>query len=210
MVCDFSVDEFILCLILMKNIFSLIVKKLFSLLLRVRCLLSTLISYVYTLGNPLINFEEKCQFGRSVQIRATDGGVISFGKRVCVSDGVKIIVQSGRLIIEDDVFIGVGCIIVCTKDIFIGKDTLIAEYVVIRDQDHRIGSRPIRSAGFQATPIHIGSDVWIGCKASVLRGAGVGDRCVIGAHALVRSQIPEDTLAVGVPARAVKRLRAVQ
>lgn len=144
--------------------------------------------------------------GRMVQIQVTDGGSISIGSRCSLSEGVKIVAQGGMVTIADDVFIGVGCMIVCKEHVEIGKDTQIAEYVVIRDQDHRTDSRPIRMSGFHTSPINIGNDVWIGCKSSILRGSIIGDRSVIGAHALVRSHIDKDMLAVGVPARAIKSM----
>ena len=168
--------------------------------------LSTVRCYVAALGNPSLVIAKQCHFGKSVKLLATDGGSISIGSRCSLSEGVTIVAQGGEVTIADDVFIGVGCMIVCKEHIEIGKDTQIAEYVVIRDQDHRTDSRPIRMSGFHTSPIHIGDDVWIGCKASVLRGASIGDRCVIGAHALVRSHIDKDMLAVGVPARAIKSM----
>lgn len=137
-------------------------------------------------------------------MRATDGGRIVLGRRVHISDNVKLVVQGGIVIIEDDVFIGVGAIIVCKESIFIGRDSLISEYVVVRDQDHDTRARPIKNSGFLTSPIHIGSDVWVGCKATILRGSVVGARCVVGAHALVNSHIDEDMLVVGVPARAIR------
>ena len=63
---------------------------------------------------------------------------------------------------------------------------------------------------FKTRPIYIGNDVWIGCKAIVLRGAYMGYRSVIGARALVKSRILNDMLAVGVPARVVKRIESGQ
>jgi acetyltransferase-like isoleucine patch superfamily enzyme len=92
------------------------------------------------------------------------------------------------------------------RSIQIGEDTLIAEYVVIRNQDHRTDLRPVRLPGFNSSPILIGRDVWIGCKASLLRGSSIGDRCVVGAHALVRSNMDDDMLVAGVPAKALRRL----
>ena len=122
---------------------------------------------------------------------------------VSVGDRVQILARGGQITIEEAVFIGTGCLIVSIDSIEIGQDTLIAEYVVIRDQNHRTDSRPVRLAGFTALKIRVGRDVWIGCKASILRGGGVGDRAVVGAHALVNSQIPEGMLAVGAPARCI-------
>ena len=166
--------------------------------------------YLRIVGNPAIKIDRRCLFGRSVKLIATDGGVISMGSGASLGDYVQLIVQGGKLTIEDNVFVGTGSIIVCREKIFIGQDTLIAEYVVIRDQDHSTETRPIRKSGFHISPIKIGRDVWIGCKATILRGANVGDHCVIGAHALVKSTIPNGMLAVGVPARVVKRIESGQ
>lgn len=194
----------------MSNKFILFLRKFRSAAARCRCFVSTLFCYINAFGNPAIVIKKNCQFGFSVKLTATDGGVISIGERTKLGDHVQIITQGGRVIIENDVFVGSGSIIVSRENIFIGRDTLIAEYVVIRDQDHSFDSRPVRSSGFHTSPVYIGQDVWVGCKASILRGSHVGDRCVIGAHALVKSYMPDDMLAVGIPARAVKRLRSAQ
>ena len=190
----------------MQKIFYLLICKCKSIYLHFMNLISTLYFYIFVFCNPLINIGKNCKFGKAVKILVTDDGFISIGSRTYFGDNVQIIVQKGKLSIDDDVFIGTGSIIVCRDRIAIGRDTLIAEYVVIRDQDHSINSRPIRNSGFHTSPIYIGQDVWIGCKASILRGSSVGDRCVIGAHALVKSRIADDMLALGVPARAVKRV----
>lgn len=194
----------------MSSKFKLLIRKFRSTVALCNCFISTLFSYIDAFGNPAIVIKKNCQFGRAVKLAATDGGSISIGERTSLGDHVQITAQGGRLTIENDVFVGVGSIIVCREDVFIGRDTLIAEYVVIRDQDHRLDSRPVRISGFHTSPVYIGQDVWIGCKASILRGSYVGDRCVIGAHALVKSHIPVGMLATGIPARAVKRLSGEQ
>lgn len=53
-------------------------------------------------------------------------------------------------------------------------------------------------------PISIGNDVYIGVNAIILAGVTVGDRCIIGAGAVVTKSIPANSVAVGVPARVVK------
>ncbi len=50
----------------------------------------------------------------------------------------------------------------------------------------------------------LGNDVWIGAKASILRGIKVGDGAVIGANALVLEDIPPYAVAVGTPARVIR------
>lgn len=52
--------------------------------------------------------------------------------------------------------------------------------------------------------IEIGSDVWIGCNVTILRGCKIGDGAIIGANALVNKTVPPFAIVVGVPARIVR------
>jgi len=144
--------------------------------------------------------------GKQVFLRATDGGQIRIGKRVSIGNNVRIEAKGGRIDIDDDVFIGDGCIFVSQANIKIGSNCQIAEYVVIRDQDHSFSTRPIKDAGFKTASIKIGEDVWIGAKATITRGSTIGNGAVIGAHALVRGSISEFSLAVGIPAKVQKHI----
>lgn len=159
-------------------------------------------------SNASVSIGPDCSFGPQVTLRATDGGAIKIGARSSFGRGVQLIAQTGRLVVGDDVHIGDGSIVVCKNSVVVGGDCLIAEYVVIRDQDHDTRTRPIRISGFLTGPIHIGRDVWIGAKATVLRGSTIGDGAVIGAHALVKGNIPAGALAVGVPAKVVRSAEA--
>jgi serine acetyltransferase len=53
-------------------------------------------------------------------------------------------------------------------------------------------------------PIAIGNDVYIGVNAIILAGVTIGNRCIIGAGTVVTKSIPDNSVAVGVPARVVK------
>lgn len=191
----------------MINYLYYFIRKLRSAMAKLKFISSTLFCYFNAIGNPAISIESKCLFGQNVSLRATDGGSISLGHGVSLAGGVQIVAEGGRVVVGDGVFVGLGSIVVSRSFIEIGSRTLIAEYVVIRDQDHRTDSIPLGISGFFSNPIRIGSDTWIGCKASILRGASVGDRCVIGAHALVKSKIPDGMIAVGIPARVTGRVR---
>ena len=57
--------------------------------------------------------------------------------------------------------------------------------------------------------MRIGPDVWVGAKASVLRGSTIGRGCVIAAHAVVRGDIPDFSVVGGIPARVLKDRRDV-
>ncbi len=156
--------------------------------------------------NKDISVQTDLIVGKRVSLRATDGGHIRIGKRVSIGNNVRIDAKGGKIDIDDDVFIGDGCIFVSQSDIKIGSQCQIAEYVVIRDQDHSFSSRPIKDAGFNTASVKIGQDVWIGAKATITRGSTIGNGAVIGAHALVRGSISEFSLAVGIPAKIQKHL----
>ena len=67
--------------------------------------------------------------------------------------------------------------------------------------------RATRAAGLEyAKPIRIGSGVWIGGGVIILPGVTIGDGCVVGAGAIVTQDIPADSLAVGNPARIIRKL----
>ncbi len=145
--------------------------------------------------------------GRSVFLQATDGGEIVIEPGVTIGTGSRLVAQGGKLAVGKNSFIGPGCVLVCKAGLTIGDDVLIAEYVTIRDQEHRypIGQK-IRESGFDCAPIIIHADVWIGAKASVLKGAHISTGAVIAAHSLVRAGagVAENTVVAGVPAKFIK------
>jgi acetyltransferase-like isoleucine patch superfamily enzyme len=143
-------------------------------------------------------------FGSGVCLSATDGGIITIGNRVYIGPHSRIVAQPGAVHIGDDVFIGDGVVIVSQEEIRIGSGTQIAEYVVIRDQDHRFSTGRVLGTGFERTPILVGENCWLGSKVTVLRGSRIGSGTVIGAHSLVRGEIPPHSVALGSPARVVK------
>jgi acetyltransferase-like isoleucine patch superfamily enzyme len=141
----------------------------------------------------------KC--GKGLYVSCTDGGRIDIGCNVCIGRNVKLVAQSGVIKIGDNAFIGDGSIIVAKKDITIGNDALIAEYVVIRDQDHGLTIRPIRKAGFKVLPVIIENNVWVGAKSTILKGVNIGSDSVFAAHALVNRDVGARSIVAGVPAK---------
>jgi acetyltransferase-like isoleucine patch superfamily enzyme len=52
-------------------------------------------------------------------------------------------------------------------------------------------------------PIEIGNDVYIGNRVTVLPGTKVGNRCIVGACALLRGTYPDNSVIAGVPAKVI-------
>ena len=56
-----------------------------------------------------------------------------------------------------------------------------------------------------AKNIHIGSHVWVGQGVFITKGVGIGDNVIIGAKSVVSKNIPSESLAVGVPAKVIRK-----
>jgi acetyltransferase-like isoleucine patch superfamily enzyme len=113
--------------------------------------------------------------------------------------------KDAKIILGENSSVNTGAHIVATSGIEIGRDTAIAEYVSIRDQNHRFSDpkKPVRTQGFEGSPIKIGKDVWIGRGVFIGPGIEIGDGAVIGANSVVTRNIPPYAIAVGAPARIV-------
>ena len=55
------------------------------------------------------------------------------------------------------------------------------------------------------SPVTIGEDCWIGGGAVICPGVTIGDRCIIGAGSVVTKDIPSDCVAVGNPAKVIRK-----
>lgn len=122
-----------------------------------------------------------------------------------LAPGVLIIAEKNAKLRIVDSSIGPNSVIVAHVHIEIGKNCSIAEMVVIRDQDHEFdGMRPVKEMGYTTGKIILGENVWIGAKATILKGVSIGDHCVIGANSLVNKSFEKGSVIGGVPARTLR------
>jgi acetyltransferase-like isoleucine patch superfamily enzyme len=145
--------------------------------------------------------------GRRVELHARAGfGRLEIGRWVHIGDGNSLRCHEGSLRIGDKVVFGKDNTVNCYLDVEIGAATIVADWCYVTDFDHRIAdvTIPIKDQGIVKSPVRIGPDCWLGAKVSVLRGTRVGRGSVLGAHAVVRGDIPEYSIAVGAPARVVR------
>ena len=150
--------------------------------------------------------------GRRVAIEHRRGhGRIRIGSWVHIGDDNRIRCHEGTLTIGDKVVLGRDNTVNVYLDVMIEPEVLISDWVYICDFDHRSDdlSVSIRSQGIVKAPVRIGRGTWIGVKASVLRGADIGEHSIVGAHAVVRGDVPPFAIVAGVPARVVRMRRPV-
>lgn len=86
-------------------------------------------------------------------------------------------------------------------------NVLTADRVYISDNLHGysdinipVNAQPIK----QISTVRIGEGSWLGIGVVVI-GANIGKHCVIGANAVVTHDIPDYSVAVGIPAKVIKR-----
>ena len=115
--------------------------------------------------------------------------------------------KKGILFIGKNVHITEGIIISAFQRIVIGNDVGIAPYVCILDNSRKAGdiSRPLQEQDVETGPVYIGDESWLAYNACILPNVTIGKHCVIGALSVVNSDIPSYSVAVGTPARVVKR-----
>lgn len=139
--------------------------------------------------------------GRNIDLKVTDDGSCEIGDHVSIAQNTILTVKKGRLKIGARSFVGFGSVLVAQSHISIGKDCLIAEHATIRDQDHKVDLGRITALnGYNTAPIVIGDNVWIGAKATILKGVSIGNNSVIAAGAVVTKDVPDNSIAKGVPA----------
>jgi acetyltransferase-like isoleucine patch superfamily enzyme len=129
------------------------------------------------------------------------------GDNVLVGPGVEIRGWEG-LRVGSNVSIHRGCYIDALGGVSIGDDVSIAHATSILSFEHTWEdlSRPIKDNPLSAALVVIEPDVWIGCGCRVLAGVRLGTRTVVAAGAVVTKDVPEGSVAGGVPARVLKRI----
>ena len=145
---------------------------------------------------------------RTAEVTCRRGlGHMELGRWAWIGDGNAIRCHEGSVRIGNRVVLGRDVTVDAYLDVEIGDDCLLADSVLVTDFDHRYDdpATPIRKQGIVKSRVRIEADCWIGAKATVLRGSTIGRGSVVGALSVVKGDIPPYSVAVGNPARVVKR-----
>ncbi len=128
--------------------------------------------------------------------------VRSFGKNVNIEKNASF---TPGLSIGNNSGVGISCEI--NGDVTIGNDVMMGPEVVIYTSGHRFDRTdiPMCKQGFNSPKeVVIEDDVWLGRRVIIMPGVHIGEGSVIGAGAVVTKDIPEYSVAVGVPAKVIK------
>jgi carbonic anhydrase/acetyltransferase-like protein (isoleucine patch superfamily) len=158
---------------------------------------------------PDLQLGRKCFIDDFVTIFGHDGKV-ELGKRVHVHRGTIIeVAQGGQVVVGDNTFIFSNCNLNgCLGNVQIGNRVMIAAHCGFTPYQHTLddSSRPMSAQGLTSKgDIIIEDDVWLGMGVKVMDGVRIGQGAVVGANAVVTSDIPPYSIAVGVPARVIRK-----
>jgi maltose O-acetyltransferase len=111
-----------------------------------------------------------------------------------------------NIFIGDNFTANYNVTILDVKEVHIGNDVMIGPHTLITTVGHPLNPKGRRQRLAKAREIRIGNDVWLGGNVTVLPGVTIGNNVVVGAGAVVTKDIPDNSLALGVPARVAKKL----
>lgn len=127
-----------------------------------------------------IHSEGKVYLGEKIQNR----GPLYF---ICDKEGI--------ISVGSHTFFNTNCAITSMGKITIGKNCKFGNNLVIVDHDHNYKTH---ESEFIIGEIKIGNNVWCGANCTILRGSVIGDNCVIAAGSVVKGEIPEGQVYLGI------------
>ncbi|HUL29355.1 MAG TPA: acyltransferase [Thermodesulfobacteriota bacterium] len=170
---------------------------------------------------PVANIKNRFLFGGYGKDVYIEGGVVINRPRfVQLGDHVRIKRNTSinlhpkdkrskeiLLFIGDNSIISESCFISACHRVVIEENVGVSPNVMIIDNSRKLGdvSRPSKEQELKIGSVHIGADSWIAYGACVMPNVTIGRHCIIGALSVVNRDIPAYSLAVGSPAKVVKR-----
>ena len=167
-----------------------------------------------------------------VGVKIVNPQYISIGENVCISDGVTLIARgeggitigdnvsirdrvyldtedknTGYIKIGSHVYIGTGTTLFGHKGLEIGDHSLLAQNITLPPYSHHYADPDanIITQGGHCKKVTIGKDVYIGMGCCIMDSGDIGDGSVIGAGSVVTRPVPPYSVAVGNPAKVIKK-----
>ena len=145
--------------------------------------------YVDNLKVEFLGNNNRLVIGQNCRLRGVitvgDGSRVEFGAGVHITRPSQVVAREGT-----EIVVGNGC--------------LFSDVTIMSTDAHSILDLTTRKRLNKAKNVRIGDKVWLAEKVAVYKGAEIGRGSVIGARSVVRGTIPENVVAVGVPAKVVR------
>jgi hypothetical protein len=159
-----------------------------------------------------------CQFHGRPYFRRYPGSRVSIGDQCCFLSspnanliGINRPCLISTMTAEAELRLGHGCglsgtVIAAFQQIVLGDHVICGANTLITDSDWH----PEDARSGQPAAVRIGSHVWLGVNAIVLKGVAIGDHSIIGAGSVVTRDIPAGVIAAGAPCKVIRPLDAIK
>ena len=142
------------------------------------------------LGKKNFNYGKGFTTGKNCRIEIFPGGSLKTGKNCRIGDNVHI---------------------VASNKVVLGEECLLASHIFISDTSHGTYSGdeqdspdvPPNYRSLTSDSVVIGNNVWIGENVCILPGSEIGFSSIIGSNSVVTGKIPDQSIAVGGPAKVI-------
>lgn len=162
--------------------------------------------------NGITKYGRNIYIGRFFHVSKNSGSIIKLGNNISISPNTTFLLvkPKAQITIEDNIRIAHHFQISCANEVIIKSNVNIAPFVFIADHNHKYEDPniPIKDQGIQQQPndkVMIDSDSWIGTKVTIVGNVHIGKHCVIGANSVVTKDIPDYSIAAGIPCKILKR-----
>lgn len=160
-------------------------------------------AHIRVSGKLVLGASDWSDDNRYSGLKIDENGILQVERKEQIFAGSYISIgKNAKLELLGDGFINHGCNIDCCQLVRIGKGTVIAKQVLIRDSDNH---EMLYEGYVKTEPVIIGEHCWIGMRACILKGVTIGNGAVIAAGAVVVNDVPPNTVVAGVPAKIVKK-----
>ena len=170
--------------------------------------------------NVIIRHPHKIKIGDNVIIddnvvldaKGQDNNGIIIGDKVFIGRNTILNCKNGDIILDDNVNIGFNSQIFSASSVKLGKNALIAAYCYMIGGTHkfnRLDVSPLEQER-ESKGIELKENIWLGSGVQVTDGTVIGRDCIIGTSAVVNSDIPDYSIAVGIPAKVIKNRKEAE
>lgn len=153
-----------------------------------------------------LNISNKARLVNLKYVVIGDGFIMDEFAEICCNPINNEIVPS--LVIGNNVHLSKHCCIGCSNKIVLEDDVRLAPYCHITDRNHVYTdvNMPIwKQISESPGPVIIGQQAWLGFGVQVMPGVSIGKHCVIAAGSIVTKDIPDYSVAIGSPAKVIKK-----